>query len=413
MNHDSTIRRAPRYRPSFTLVELLVAIAIIGVMAGMVMFSLAGAQRDAKIVRTRGTIEKINNVILQEWEKFRYRAARIEIDSEMLRPDPSFGGQPAISAREGARLRMIVLRDLMRMEMPDRFSDVLYPPTAYKAALLTADGDGANDIPYYAGPVTLPYSGSPSNFPGTRVVPGKLNNYRAKLGLAGFGSPYTSGVAASHSTEGLRVAVETLYHIPYEPGEPELTAEQVLRHQGAEMLYQIVAAANYQGASALENFHASEIGDVDEDGLPEFLDAWGNPIRWLRWPSGFASPLNDISAPDAMDPLRTDWRWSNSQFSQKPWLLIPLIISAGPDGIFDIGFDQPDPVAYATHTWLGTNSPAHARGGLYYFPDPYVGSYDGDGNFIRSGLGNSIDENGDGTTDGAVDNVSNYQILLD
>ncbi|MEO8272393.1 MAG: type II secretion system protein, partial [Aureliella sp.] len=50
-------------RPSFTLVELLVSIAIIGIMAGMVLYTLAGAQQDALRTRTRGTIDKINAVM--------------------------------------------------------------------------------------------------------------------------------------------------------------------------------------------------------------------------------------------------------------------------------------------------------------------------------------------------------------
>ena len=34
-------------------------------------------------------------------------------------------------------------------------------------------------------------------------------------------------------------------------------------------------------------FNESSIGDVDQDGFPEFLDAWGTPIRFLRWAPGF------------------------------------------------------------------------------------------------------------------------------
>ena len=49
----STKTRIGHSRPSFTLVELLVSIAIIGVMAGMVMYTLAGAQQDSLRTRTR------------------------------------------------------------------------------------------------------------------------------------------------------------------------------------------------------------------------------------------------------------------------------------------------------------------------------------------------------------------------
>lgn len=390
-------KQSPHMRPGFTLVELLVAIAIIGVLVGMVLFSLAGAQTDAKITRTRGTIEKINAVILEEWEKYRYRAARLDIDGGLLRPEKALGGQPRLSPREGSRMRMIVLRDLMRMEMPDRWTDILYPPTSYKAALFTFDNiDGVmnNDSAYYAGNPMA----SADTFPGQRVVPGKLNIYRSQVGLPSFASPTTLNVSPSPAT------------IP----------PAVVANQGAELLYMIVANANYSGGSALEGFRPSEIGDTDEDGLPEFLDAWGTPIRWLRWPSGFDSPLNTPYNPssnggnaDAMDPLRTDWRWRNDRFAAKPWLLVPLVVSAGPDEVFDLAFDTSNGLAYARQAWSGTNSPAHQSNGPYFFPDPYVGSYDSAGAYTGAGLGARIDTDGDGASDGATDNVTNYNLILE
>ncbi len=390
MISDISKRLAPRFRPSFTLVELLVGLAIIGVMAGMVLFSLAGAQQDANIAKTRKTVEKLNAIILQEWEKFRYRAARIDIDPTWLRPqrdlsNPTLLGQPALSPREGARLRMIVLRDLMRMEMPDRLTDVLYPPTAYKAALRTANnasGITGDDAPYYVA---------------SRVVPGKLNNFRAKIGLGAIPSPYFGAVT------------------PIVPAVMPASANTT--NQGAEWLYQIVAAANYNGGSALEGFRSTEIGDTDGDGMPEFIDAWGTPIRWLRWPSGYASPLNDTSTPDAMDPVRADWRWSDSAYAmdEKPWLLVPLVISAGPDREFNITFDittgnPPAPLAYASQTWSGTNSPAHSTGGLYYYPDPYIGSYDRQAKVrTGAGLGSILNP----MSRGASDNITNYNLILE
>ena len=57
----------------------------------------------------------------------------------------------------------------------------------------------------------------------------------------------------------------------------------VADNAAAECLYMIVMSI----PGAAEQFHASEIGDVDNDGLPEFIDAWGRPIRFLRWPAGF------------------------------------------------------------------------------------------------------------------------------
>ncbi|HBE67288.1 MAG TPA: hypothetical protein DDW52_03975 [Planctomycetaceae bacterium] len=383
----------------FTLVELLVAIGIIGVMTGMVLFSLAGARTDVQVSQTRHTIEKINAVILEEWEKYRYRAARIDIDQEVLRPNRNLGGQPPLSPREGARMRMIVLRDLMRMEMPDRWTDILYPPTAYEAALNTTNVN-VPDIAFYAGNSLA----NASVGPGARNVPGKLNIFRSQVNLPTFASPYVGGVAASPPLSSL--------------------SSEVIENQGAELLYMIVANANYSGGSALETFNPSEIGDTDEDGLPEFLDAWGNPIRWIRWPSGFASPLNlpynpnlNTGNADAMDPLRADWRWSSNRWQTaagtpaKPWLLVPLVVSAGPDEVFDIAFDQAQGIAYATHQWSAGG--VYSADNAYYFPDPYIGSFDSNGIYTGLGLGSAIDTDGDGSFEGTADNISNYNLILE
>jgi len=311
-----------RFRPSFTLVELLVAIAIIGIMAGMILFSLAGAQTDANITRTRGTIGKINSVILQEWEKFRYRAAKIDIPPAWFRPmtGGTLAGQRPLAPIPGARLRLNVLRDLMRMELPDRFTDLLYPPTSYPYQLRSPDG---TFITTYSG---IPTSGDLVPAPGIRIVPGKYNNLRERISRASragdLADPIVLPTLGTHYSGSVAPAGTV----------PDSTADPTLGYyanQGAECLYQIVASSNSQGGNALEAFRASEIGDTDGDGLLEFLDGWGQPIEFIRWPVGFASPLNSTAVPDPMDPLRADPRWSTAQ---PPWLLIPLIYSPGPDG---------------------------------------------------------------------------------
>ncbi|MDZ7620459.1 MAG: prepilin-type N-terminal cleavage/methylation domain-containing protein [Patescibacteria group bacterium] len=80
-----------------------------------------------------------------------------------------------------------------------------------------------------------------------------------------------------------------------------------LRNESAVCLYRIVSIAN---ARDMEHFSPDEIGNVG--GLPVFVDAWGKPINFLRWPTGFAtSDIQDIN-----DPTR-------------PFL--PLVVSAGAD----------------------------------------------------------------------------------
>ena len=55
------------------------------------------------------------------------------------------------------------------------------------------------------------------------------------------------------------------------------------KNAAAECLYMIVMGI----PEAAEQFQNTEIGDVDGDGLKEFIDGWGHPIRFIRWPVGF------------------------------------------------------------------------------------------------------------------------------
>lgn len=49
-----------------------------------------------------------------------------------------------------------------------------------------------------------------------------------------------------------------------------------------------------------DQFNTSEVADVDNDGCPEFIDAWGEPLYFYRWPTRLFRPSN---YPGATDPL--------------------------------------------------------------------------------------------------------------
>jgi prepilin-type N-terminal cleavage/methylation domain-containing protein len=104
--------------------------------------------------------------------------------------------------------------------------------------------------------------------------------------------------------------------------------------QHAECLYLIVASMRDNDKSALDFFSKDEIGDLDNDGVPEILDGWGNPIQFIRWPAGYrtdaANPaltMQNQNNPDSFDPLKAHSLTGNvTTFDLKP-----LIYSFGPD----------------------------------------------------------------------------------
>ena len=88
---------------------------------------------------------------------------------------------------------------------------------------------------------------------------------------------------------------------------------------------------------ALESFHSSEIGDFDKNGLLEFHDAWGTPIRFFRWGPAFADSDKQAFDGNPDDPFDT-------REVPEGWFLYPLIVSAGPDKIFDINARSASPI---------------------------------------------------------------------
>lgn len=260
-------------RRAFTLIELLVVVTIIGILAAVVLGAVHRAKETARGEATRATIAKIHRVIADVWVGYRTRRVPIAPTSRLQRL-PQFHVNGDINLplvpdfpQQIRRLQTNARRELMRLELPDRWSDVLTPPLIL--------------IP----PISAQYWGS-----GARAT------YEAR-----------------RRTALQRGATE---------GQVELWAS-------AELLYLIVAYHRQEGV----RFHDSEISDIDQDGLREFSDGWGRPIVWRRWPAGF---LPDLEVRDTFQNRGTPPDDDPEQLTGDGWQVMPLIFSAGPDGLYDI-----------------------------------------------------------------------------
>lgn len=340
-------------RSAFTLTELLIVIAIIALLSGASLFAMYGIMDEVKADRTKSQIERIGELLNDRWESYHTRVLPLSIP---------VGSNP----QAAAQVRLSAIRDLMRMEMPDRVSDV-------------ADN-----------PVTLSPLGS------SLPVPSLLRAYRRRcaaiLGVVG--------------------------------GQPDYS-QWTTQHQGAECLYLILTAMNEDGTNAASDFFSpTEIGDIDGDGMPEIHDGWGRPIEFLRWAPGFPSDRQSgvgAAEPDPFDPLKVDPRWHDIYPSSgtpnpngnEPYALFPLVFSAGPDGLYDMNTDGAitpamngvfhyagtdavyplitSPTASSTWTWAVRNDP-------YWIGDPANPS---------PLIGTPMDANGDGRLSYS-DNIHNH-----
>jgi prepilin-type N-terminal cleavage/methylation domain-containing protein len=147
-------------------------------------------------------------------------------------PVSTLGLQPAVAAQP----RLDAIHDLMRMELPDRWIDVTDPPAA----------------------LAFPGTSNTATIPAPAVYQAYQRAYYANVNRTN-------------------------------PPPPSPTA--VVTYQGAECLYLIVTLGITDELGGRELFNESNIGDVDNDGFKEFLDGWGMPIRFVRWPAGFGSEL--------------------------------------------------------------------------------------------------------------------------
>ncbi|MEX1230125.1 MAG: prepilin-type N-terminal cleavage/methylation domain-containing protein [Planctomycetaceae bacterium] len=73
-------------------------------------------------------------------------------------------------------------------------------------------------------------------------------------------------------------------------------------NQNAECLYYFIMKSQVYGIEPVEDgfFLSAEFGDTDGDGLMEFLDNWGHPIRYYRWPTRLVA---DVNAPLLMGSM--------------------------------------------------------------------------------------------------------------
>jgi hypothetical protein len=122
----------------------------------------------------------------------------------------------------------------------------------------------------------------------------------------------------------------------------------------AELLYLVIEDSSLNGSSAIELFGKSEIADVDNDGLSEFVDAYRRPIQWLRWPTGFTGIVRYVPDPwdqtlsfnirgelegEAIDRSRADPGYVSTDVNLRPGIATyPLVVSSGVDGRFGLRF---------------------------------------------------------------------------
>ncbi len=303
----------------FTLLELMITIVVIGILAAIVLAGVGRAYQSASAAQTKSTILKLHQIITQRWESFRYR--RIPAGTERGHRDPNTNEfiQLQLDPNEAASYRLKIKRKLMRMELPDRWSDISAVETGFSSLPVQGVKFRRIDNPQVVVPIDV-------HVPAPAIYSAYQN--------------YFNTVSIT-PTENLR--------------------KPTVHYEAAECLYMIVKIGGVDEDDSFAHFQEVEKGDVDNDGAPEFLDGWGMPIQFLRWPVGFVddprhdseSPyyfghLSDIQPPkqpgEVQEPLeacKCDAANHHDPFDPRhadteAYTIFPLIYSGGPDRKYDI-----------------------------------------------------------------------------
>jgi len=207
-------RRLANDRSAFTLVEILVVIAIIAILAALTtagIFQVVGSQRASN---TRATMSAVMKALKQHWD-FVIAEARKEPPSPAARalagPDPT-----------GERAKVIWVKLRLMEAFPMTFAEIANPSVYTPAA--------------------NPY------------IP---------TGMRKYNSTY------------LKLLQQSKAFPVVPPQKPSETSACLI----------LALSINRGGAAINPDTFGSSVVDTDADGLREFVDGWGNPLYFYRFPT--------------------------------------------------------------------------------------------------------------------------------
>ncbi len=300
---------AASWRRGFTLTELVVVITIIGIIITFLLVAAQSGIRSAEQAATQTLIAKLEGALNDRLEALMEYSQDPTLAHQYLAwvYPPGAAADANTATQITNRAYVIAMIDYIKREIPDVF---FVDPT-----FLANPGT-------YAGPYPLNFAAN-KYIPNAAVAdPGDPYDYILPLGVGSYG-----GVGAFSTGDGIYGATylaaggiyKNLGYLPtgydsvnnniatdlfvddWGEGVSTSNSAQVVgnlqRHTHntarSEMLYAILVEGRGPFGSSFnrDDFTDKEVRDTDGDGLPEFIDAWGQPLQFYRWPLYYHSDL--------------------------------------------------------------------------------------------------------------------------
>ncbi len=333
-----------RSRRGFTLIELGIVVAIIGILISLVLVASREGVERARVRATQATITKLDTGITERLDAIlnqrvdpngAHQYMAVIRPSTLVNPGTPTAGDPATIAyywglSSETRAQVIATFDHLKAEMPDVFvintGDMEYPLNF--AGLHYPDPTGTAPSSANRAGFVLPlghmvagYRPDTYNATGVPINLGPGANWITPTGQAVNGAtPAINSTGIYGASYDARAALNQLLGISprgcdkvdndgngwideLTPAETGMSAADInsivaklANHTHTTARSEVLYALLIGGQGPLgaifteEDFSPNEIGDTDDDGLPEFLDAWGKPLQFYRWPIHFSSP---------------------------------------------------------------------------------------------------------------------------
>jgi prepilin-type N-terminal cleavage/methylation domain-containing protein len=369
---DAKRRQQTRWPAGFTLIELMIVITIIGIIVAFIMVASYEGVRRAETRATQALIAKLETGLTDRMEALlsghinpnlahQFLASTYAVGSPPPSPFPPPTGFTLTGGLVSPGRAQVMARfDLVKMQMPDVFFVQTIPASAtanvyplnfaaqpYPGTAIPASGN----LPSFANFI-LPLGNSVVWDPTIPSYGGvALASIPADFKPAGdgiFGAAYevAGGIYKNLGNvppDQLPSGQTPLAYLPsgYDGTDNDqdglidewdegvnatnfTSVTQALKnhtHKTArsEMLYALLVEGrgNLGSVFSRDDFTSKEVQDTDGDGLPEFVDAWGEPLQFYRWPIHYSStppgqgvdlqkglaPYNSMTEPRQQDPL--------------------------------------------------------------------------------------------------------------